>query len=133
MGVNDDSLWPEDLLDGGVETPASILRDAARELAERTQAVLEGDVEMVDYPGTELTYRFVVRAPGLSNYRYELLRATHGVQLYPVTLHGSVAGEGKTAADEHDLRRILKEIFSGDPVRRLVAGLMSMSEGTIVP
>jgi hypothetical protein len=120
-------------------TPAAILRAQAAVLAERTKGILEAAVETSSV-GDEFYHRFVIKAPALGNYRYELFQVHHPATLYPVVINkdatrrpgGSslavVPIEGSDELrDEQTLRSWLRSVFASEASKRIIANLYAQA------
>jgi hypothetical protein len=81
-------LWP-DLEQSQITPPVAILREQAAALGKKTRYLLEGcvDTSVVKRPLEDtrsFRHRFLVVAPSLDGYSYELFWIEHGVGQYPV-------------------------------------------------
>lgn len=85
------NLWPTDLANVKITMPKEILIQQGNYIAELTkdlivaevktdQGVLQGTNENV------MVHRFVLKAPTMGNYSFNLLRAMHNFSIYPVTV-----------------------------------------------
>lgn len=84
-------LWPAKFTDLEQPTPVMILRQQAVLLGDKTNNVLTAFVESRQIDVGEFGHTFVVQAP-LLGYRHPILRAAHGVRVYPVSLTILVEG-----------------------------------------
>ena len=85
-------MWPAEI-EVPPLTPLEILTRQADRLGERTKGMLRAEVvstegityDREDPVGKEAVHRFEIIAPGLNNYRYQLLRCHHDIDfVYPV-------------------------------------------------
>src|SRR5438093_13367585 len=92
-------LWPKDIGSetGGLIPPVTLLRAQAARLAERTNGILEGKVESSSTSDGLFLHSLIIVAPALGNYRYELLRVNHRIQLYPLEVQCTAKRTGFTA------------------------------------
>jgi hypothetical protein len=123
------NLWGQLPTPDETRTPTQILKEQAALLSDLTQGVLQGDVT-VDARVLQGSFylRLDIVAPAIDNYRYSVLSAHHGVQLYPVTVtrqfETSVAVECR---DEATFESTLGQILTSPSVRRAVSSLLAQS------
>lgn len=84
-------LWPNDFGVVDIRTPASILREQASKLGEKTKNVVEAEVrESVTKPywanSGDFAYDFNILAPLLNGYRYKLFTMSYPIHMYPVRI-----------------------------------------------
>ena len=96
MSISARSLWPEDIaITEGQVPPVAILKEQGSLLGQRTKNLVTGRVTTDQEAGTEedrgsrhaFRYGFDLVAPALG-YRYRLFSISHGVDFYPLTIHG---------------------------------------------
>ena len=81
-------FWPENLRDPTAEKPpVVILREAAKDLSEKTEGIVIGEVEKgnVKFTGMKFSYTFHITAPSL-DYQFLLLEIEHTITLYPLII-----------------------------------------------
>lgn len=102
MPVEIPNLWSTDIKTE-VLSPAVILRTQASLLGQMTRGILEAEVvtDQKNEPEDEddmVDLGLFVVAPALDNYRHQLIRVIHQVQLvYPATVIAECFGSGKSA------------------------------------
>jgi|HubBroStandDraft_6_1064221.scaffolds.fasta_scaffold94295_3 hypothetical protein len=128
------SRWPNDIAAPPDETlPVVMLREQAALLGAKTRNLVQAEV--VSEPDVlaslspdarpELVHRFLLRAPALSNYRYELFTVHQPMGLYPLKImFGDTRYE---AASATELVELLRRIFAADPTRKVVGALVAQS------
>ena len=124
------SLWGPLPATEGIRTPTQVLKEQATALANMTGSVLQGEVNVTQNRGVfELDLNIVV--PALDNYRYLVARATHRLDLYPVTLMPGweLYNQRVTVEcpDEGAFEAALGEILSSEKVRRVLTSLLAQS------
>jgi hypothetical protein len=155
-----DDLWPDDIGDNFPRSPVTVLREQASALGQRTKNIVEADVAMFDIEFSNqnqfFKYVFIIIAPALGKYKYNLFYISHNIQLYPVEFdldtdifNEVIAIEGMpnkkassdddnpfyipetkvTAETEEDFLRILKIILNSKKTRNIVSALLSQSVG----
>jgi hypothetical protein len=135
-----DDLWP-DLNSATIITPASILKTQAAALSQKTNGLLQGEVE-TSFRGKSIIHEFDLVVPALENYRYSLLRIHHEPTLYPVYVDESpipvVAGENtgrhnwySTTAyvlqDEAAFRAWLRQALAAPDTKRILENLLAQA------
>ncbi|MFZ0914844.1 MAG: hypothetical protein WAN09_16340, partial [Candidatus Korobacteraceae bacterium] len=77
-------FWPANIADSNLTTPATILKEQATLLGEKTRQLVKGEV-VTQATGDIFVHYFYIAAPTL-NYRFELFKVSHTVNFYPLTL-----------------------------------------------
>jgi len=131
-------LWPDDIGTVVVRSPAGILREQASLLGEKTQHLVEAEVEpwMEMAPPGFFVYAFRLVAPTLGHYRYKLFTIAHDVVLYPVefSVDSDIQAEISPsqrelgAPDEGAFLEILEKILGSQKTRRVVQALLTQAE-----
>ena len=128
-----EDLWPADVGITTIVPPLAILRRQAAILGERTQHLLEGEVDTLA-EGDQFRQLFYIAAPSL-DYRYKLFEVRHGVSGYPVYF----SNEGRrqvfpafgTASVPQELDtpeefvKWLRQILNSEETKRVVGSLLS--------
>lgn len=78
-------LWPQDIGGASLLTPVTILRQQATLLGQKTNQLVVAEVN-TQSQGPNFQHSFVIVAPALDNYRYELFSVHHGITFYPMTV-----------------------------------------------
>lgn len=93
-------LWPETIRTN-VQTPFAILRTQAEALANMTNGVLEGSVEVGASGNKQVSISLSVLAPAL-NYKHLILSARHSRTLpYPARILAECFNSGGSEYDAH--------------------------------
>ena len=144
MSISPRNLWPEDIAVTDRVPPVSILKEQAALLGQRTKNLVEGRVRSGSsvYVGSDFNYSFELVAPALDNYRYELLRISHGVEFYPLRLFSDpreslsmvkqlfdpdAQSTGQTIENEGQFLKALEIIFSSEQTRKVIGSLIAQS------
>lgn len=95
-----------------------------------TKGVLQGDVNVVTRQGSgRFELRLDIVAPVIDNYRYSVVTAHHGVELYPVMVQPQFAGRMPVeCAGEAAFETALAQILSSEPIRRVISALLAQSK-----
>ena len=131
-------LWPEDI--GPISEsngPVFILREQASLLGKKTNNLVEAEVmqlELSIWEKREFNYAFLIVAPALGNYQYELFTISHDIDSYPVTIYVgedmqaevTEPREKLVAKSESEFVEILKKIFSTKRTKKVIGTLLSM-------
>ena len=142
-----EDLWPE-VESAKIRTPASILKEQASLLGQKTKNLVEGLV-IGNEKGGDLSYSFFLVAPALSSYRYLLFTMSHDIRMYPLFIHmeeeilaevnpkqyekwGTVASfyaptHQEKVKNEAEFFALLKRIFSATKTKQLIAAMLSQS------
>jgi len=127
--MQSDNLWGEIPKKGSLRTPITILREQATVLGQATNNVLQGDVTTGrETFGSEFQMTLSIVAPALDNYRFSLLRVTHDLELFPVTVYDLVNDTQYQCSDEASFLHALKEILSSKSTHRIIDSLLSQSQ-----
>lgn len=132
-----------------MRTPLSILKQQAAALARHTKGLVEAIVRTNRAEeDDEIIHRFVLVAPALDNYRYELFSITHPITLYPVKILNNTSGvvapkdRGRVAAmhevsglrsahyldNESEFVEWLGAVFKSAQTTNIIRALISQSE-----
>ena len=79
-------LWPSGIEVERISAPLIILREQAALLSERTKNLVQAEVIEEESRRDRFIFYFFLLAPVLGNYRYQLLTASHDIDLYPVEI-----------------------------------------------
>jgi hypothetical protein len=128
MAQQDRDFWPP-LGQTRITPPVVILREQAALLANKSQGLIEGQVD-TSAGGDRFYHRLYVVAPTLDNYRYQLLGVYHAILLYPVYVIAS--GESKTERpldSEEEFLNWLREVLSSDRTKQVLDALLAQIGG----
>jgi hypothetical protein len=134
MAVEAVSLWPTEFGEVGQMTPIAILRQQGAALGQLTQNIVVGRVR-TDHDGEQFVHRFSLYCAPLG-YSIDLLVVKHGVDLYPALINVApqiiqvpsyTDAAGDMAKDPERLKQILREIFSREKTKQIVASLLAQS------
>lgn len=122
-----ESLWPKLQRHDNAEAPVAILRQQAAALGKQTRNILEGYVRRTESPKpTILSFSFEVVAPGLGDYRVELLTVYHEVvPFYPV--HVTWNGARTPCTSEDEFKEKLRAIFNDSATQAVLQSLLDQS------
>lgn len=147
-------LWPEDIANVTAKAPVAILREQASLLGRKTRNIVEARVASTDpepwMPRDGFGYAFLIVAPALGHYTYELFKIAHDVHLYPVwiqvdrdmrdeidnRLRGQYLHANDTAfspflvGDEAQFVEFLKSIFGTSKARQVINAILAQSTTT---
>jgi len=130
--TNNDDLWPEDLVAEIPRTPKDILLEQAAALGKKTKNVVQAKVRSRQDDDGDLVHRFVLFAPALGNYEYELVSVWHDETLYPVSAPSSGAAPGpKKLQDEEELRQYLRGFFGSERTLKVVRAMVANSRAEV--
>ena len=123
-----ENLWGDlPAPEGGMITPATILNEQAAVLGERTNNVLFCRVYVVG-KSTSIELDMDIVATALDGYRYTLLKVSHPVLLYPLTMFDLTRERKFECANEDEFRQDLKDILSSPEVHKVISALLSQSK-----
>jgi hypothetical protein len=120
-----EDLWPADIGTTTIRPPLQVLKEQATQLGGKTQGLVEGEVTTTTDSDGDLRHHFRLVAPMLDSYTYQLFQMYHGATLYPATV---IFNSEHIKVDSDDrLMEVLREIFSHENTRRIVAALLAQS------
>lgn len=133
MLVDNESLWPDDLVVAVDTFMVSILRRQARLLSQITRNILKGEVESTGspHPSDALRHSFYIKAVMLLGApRYRLFYVTQGgLSAYPVEIHSSIfAGGYCEATTEQEFRKALRDILNSEETKGVIRSLLDASQ-----
>ena len=115
MTDSNDDLWGDLTGEPTVKAPLLILREQAEKLGAKTSNIVEAEVTASPDTNGGLYIRFMLKAPALNGYKYDLLSISQPVDLYPVSLPGTKSEddwEDKKAYDEQQFKQYLENLLS---------------------
>ncbi|MEM9933958.1 MAG: hypothetical protein AAF824_10110 [Bacteroidota bacterium] len=132
MNNNKMNLWPElDLTK--ISTPAMVLKEQAEFLSNNTDNILNAFIKssVTDSNGNyfetthPIKHEFVIIAPQLKNYSYELFYVVHGLDIYPLEIFWSDQKYKPlyTVRNEADFMESLKQIFADPKTFKVIQAL----------
>jgi hypothetical protein len=124
------SLWP-DFTAELMKSPATILREQAGYLAEKTKNVLQAEVRISENKKDEFIFSFIIIAPALKNYRYSLLQISYGIACYPViiyhTTESGITVPHYQLKDEEEFVNYVRKVLNDPHTINIIASLYSES------
>lgn len=133
------NLWPEDigLVTDDLNAPVNILKEQASLLGKNTQNLVEADLERLSPTiNKKFNFAFIIVAPTLGNYQYELFSISHGIEPYPIIINvdddiqaeiGSTDAKGNLVAESEDeFIEILKKILNSKKTKKVIGTLLSI-------
>ena len=127
---NISGIFDDIIEDNLIKQPVAILKEFAQELNKTTKGLLIARVIQEDYDFDnphELGFQFLIVAPSLNNYSYEVLTISHDPGLYPL----SIVAEEKNRIqilNQESFEEELKRIFSSPKIKRIINGLLATSK-----
>jgi hypothetical protein len=123
-------LWPDEIAELDVLTPAAILGIQASQLRQKTKGLVEAEV-VTETQKDAVHYYFDLIAPALGRYRYRLLDAWHAPrQVYPVFVWTD-QWEGpkvpEACASQNGLIELLGRVFKSSDTRAVISSFIAQS------
>ncbi len=123
-----ENLWGELPAVGDLRTPLSILREQATLLSNMTERLLEGSVRVLRETPDEITAELSITAPALGGYKVAVLRISHKVAIYPVTVTDLINGDTfQGLANEDVYLDHLKTILTDPKIKSVISSLLLQS------
>ena len=123
MTMSTTDFWGE-ISPATFRTPISILREQASLLGPKTKNLVEAEVSTSSHDGVFYHTMYLI-APGLDNYRYQLLRVSHQIGLYPVSDFYSPAAPLR---DEEAFVKWLQAKLSSAETKKIIEALLAQLE-----
>jgi hypothetical protein len=127
MATHTADFWPDDIGESDLRTPASLLREQAAALGEKTRNVVTAEVHSESDRDTFVQALYLT-APTI-NYRYQLLLVRHPLMLYPLEAKESRSLSWATLNTEDEFVQWLKSILATDNTKRVIRALIAQSQG----
>ncbi|MGP8052126.1 MAG: hypothetical protein ACLPYB_16160 [Desulfobaccales bacterium] len=126
--MDEKNLWGDviDLVE--TKTPKSYLKEQGKILEQMTKSILMGDVTYEISPIGKFQYEFDIVAPYLNNYRVTILKVTHGIKYYPLTIDDIINKKRLVCPNEKIFLALLKRTLSSLGVRTVVSSLFAQSK-----
>ncbi|QQS37335.1 MAG: hypothetical protein IPM56_05100 [Ignavibacteriales bacterium] len=122
--MSNDDLWGDLPEVEKIRTPLDILYDQADVISKKTNNLIEGRVAVRDGK-SYLVDASLVLLSNILGYSATIVRITHNVEMYPVTVLDRLSNVNYAAENENDFKEILKEIFNSDSVRKILIALLT--------
>lgn len=106
-------------------SPFSILEEQGELLAKATQGQLSGRIVRSGQFGDDLVIDFYIYAAVLGQYSYPLLKAIHGIGMYPVKVREHGEHDEILCRDADEFERALEKILSSQRVADVVQSLLN--------
>ena len=119
--ANNEDLWPDNLVAEIPRTPTNILREQAAALGRKTRNVVQAKVRTRTDQGGDFLLTFVLHAPSIEGYEYDLFTVAHREDLYPVY------DDDKVMENEASFIEYLRSLFSSPRTIRIVRALVAQS------
>lgn len=120
------NLWGNLPLEDNIRTPYVILKEQASLLTESTNGLLVGEVSQEAAPDNSgLISTLEILVPSLNNYSISILSIERPIMLYPAKVIGIIKDSSQECQTEEELERALAKILSGQPVKRIISGLLA--------
>ena len=123
-----ENLWGKLPLTEKLRTPYGILREQGQILQDMTEGLLIGRV-VRDIDGNRFLLNLDIVAPSLNNYSYQIIRAWHDLELYPILVGTQETQKMIKCADEKEFIEVLKTALSSPKSRRIVSVLLAQIRG----
>ena len=124
MSTSNEDFWPSDLAEDIPNSPKDIMQIQAAKLGEKTKNVVVAEIDTRVASNGEFIHKFIIRAPALGNYKYELFTIYHTIALYPV--HDETMWPYE---NEYLFKEFLKDKLTADETVQIVKALISQSKG----
>lgn len=120
-------FWPDDMDKDIIATPVSMLKEEASYLGPKTKQLLKAEVRTAPQGDGRFLHYFMIVAPGLSNYQYQLFYAVHTITLYPVTINWN--NQQYSIPDQGRLTEMLKQILGSEQTKHILQALIAQVIG----
>jgi hypothetical protein len=145
MATNQLDLWPTITATVNTQnTPTSILRRQADLLEKKTDGLVQAYVKPRQWEigeaisaathlgltrenaSNHFAYSFYLVAPALENYRYLLFWMLHSIEMYPLIIKDSPAGDVRVESEDEFIGA-LRAIFAHEKTQRIIQAMIAQS------
>lgn len=133
MSDSFEGFWPDDLPLPGIRTPIAVLRQAAGELAQKSNGMFEAEVESDEIEELDQAiHRMTLIAPGLGRYSRSILEVQHNLDLvYPcLVIDIYEGGDPYSCVTEQSLIRAIRKLLASEGVRSMMYSLVAKMSTT---
>ena len=120
-------FWPKDIGQTSIVTPLVLLKQEASDLGPKTNQLVKAEVRTTAQGDGNFHHDFLIVAPGLSNYQFQLFYVLHPITLYPLSLVWRQ--RGWSISSEEELVAKLKEIINDSDTKKIVTALLAQVGG----
>jgi hypothetical protein len=125
-----ENLWGDlpDLKE--IRTPASILKEQGTRLTEMTNGVLRGKTTIQQSTPGRFTLELRMVASALQGYEYTVVKISHGIDLYPLTVSADISDVPfrNRCENEGELLAALKAVLTSEKTRAVMTALLAQSK-----
>ncbi len=139
-----DDLWPKQIKPAEFRAPASIIKEQAAILGERTKYLVEAKVTLTNKEEDTMEYTFSLSSPALGGYRFRLFRVRYDVFMYPLyiyldkEIYDEVVKRNPKEQqssfykikikDEAELLDILRSVFGARKTKDVIAAMLAQAK-----
>jgi len=122
-----ESMWGDIPKRGkGIKLPFDYLREQAFILSEMYASNIIGEVIQDFSSSGKVSIDFNIRVPPLGSYSYSLLNVAHGIDIYPLMIHGFVNKTDYKCVDENEFKHDLREVLSSPQVKKVIENILTL-------
>ena len=122
-----ESMWGEVPKSGkGIKRPFDYLDEQADILSRTYSWDVRGEVTQEVSSSGRISIDFDIYVPSLDSYRYSLLRVTHRLGIYPLTLRDFTNNKDYKCEDEEQFKQALRETLSSPAVREVIKDILTL-------
>ena len=121
-----EDLWGDLPKPDTMVKPGTLLREQASLLGSKTQNIVEAYVEsFATKRKNRVGLRMSIRCAAVDNYEFQVLTIDHDLlTIYPISLTSAMDMVNYEIQDEEQFRSALRQIFSSEKLRRVIAALL---------
>lgn len=129
----ENNLWPSLAPIDNIVTPKRILQEQGIYLEKTSSNFLKVKINsFTEEDRMKFSHKFEIIAPFLSDYSFTLLKVTHDILLYPLTINFVlVSEEYPPIGNEDKFKQTLRDIFSNDRTTEVIRNLLAQSKSTV--
>jgi hypothetical protein len=120
-----EDLWADFSPPEQLSAPASLLRDQAVMLHQKTRGLVYAQVRSTSAGDGSFWVGFDLGSPGLPEYSYRLLELTYPPEFYPLRM--SAFGKAEEFADEDGFRKGLAAVLRSPRTKQVVEAIMAQA------
>jgi hypothetical protein len=120
-------LWPDQFGTLSLPPPILTMREQATIISNKTGGRIVAEVATARH-GNNFEHVFLLVAPFLDDYRYQLFRVIHPVDLYPLELHADVMDQILQCKTSEEFETALRTIFASPQTIKVVRAILAQTD-----
>ena len=120
-------LWPDQFGTLSLPPPILTLKEQASIISNKTGGRIVAEVATGRH-GNDFAHTFFLIAPFLDDYRYQLFRVIHPVELYPLELDVDVMERSFECKTAEEFQDVLRTVFASPQTIKVIRAILAQTD-----